>query len=142
MSGSSDGRVFTNPGRELAYGTPPPFEEVPDLRVELRETEHFGIQMAWRSERHGLVATFPWWDHLEADRRFTDPTWEPVGTLDEPFVDAGQDWVFECWRDSGLVYWVEGLDIATWERRICVPGPIFDAAWSDGQRRLREQRPR
>jgi hypothetical protein len=138
---ASGDRVFKNPGRKSNYWSPEPYPTISDLRVEPQVTELFGVQMVWRSATHGVIATFPWWDNLEHNVRLDDPEWWPVGTAAEPFFDADQDWVFESWADEHFVYVVEGLDIASYERRYRVPRAAFLDAWRDGVRRIKASVP-
>ena len=133
--------MFSNPGRHSNYWSPEPFPTIADLRVEARRTDQFGIQMVWWSEAHGVIATFPWWDNLETDVRLDDPDWWPVGTEAKHYFDAEQDWVFESWADDRFVYVVEGLDIASYERRFMVPRDAFLEAWREGVRRIKSATP-
>lgn len=133
-----DDRYFRNPGVKGHDLSSDPFATIADIQVEPVLTEQFGVQMAWRSPSMGLLTVFYWWDNLEHDPRLDDPDWWPVGTASEPFFDADQDWVFECWADEEFVYVQEGFDIMSWERRFRVPRKVFLAAWQDGVRRIKE----
>jgi hypothetical protein len=133
--------LFRNPGRKNDYWSPEQVPTITDVRVDARPTDQFGIQMVWWSAGHGVIATFPWWDNLESDARLDDPDWWPVGTEGEHYFDADQDWVFESWADEKFVYIVEGLDIASYERRYKVPRDILLDAWREGVRRIRSATP-
>ena len=134
-------RLFSNAAQKSRYWSPEPWPTITDIRVDPLPTEHFGIQMVWRSATHGVIATFPWWDNLERNARLNAPDWWPVGTESDHYVDAEQDWVFESRADAQFVYVVEGLDIATYERRYRVRRDVFLAAWRDGVRRIKASVP-
>ena len=131
--------VFRNPGRQLAYAAPAPFGTLPDLRVDFEHVDALGPHMVWSSRAHGVVATFPWWDRPDLARFFADAHWSPVGTEKMPFIDAEQNWFFKSWRDEKFVYWVEGIDGASWERRLRVPVEVFDRAWREARVRAASQ---
>lgn len=136
----STAKVFRNPGRTLAYAPPAPFATISDVRVEPLPTEGFGTHMVWTSIREGVIATFPWWDNVQTDERLESRDWWPVGSAAEPYVDADQDWTFQCWADDEWVYVVEGLDFTSWERRYRVPRHAFELAWREGVERIRSAR--
>lgn len=105
---------------------------VPDL------TGHFGVHMRWVSDAHGVIAVFPWWDHLERDRdrQLIVPGDFPVGSLAAPFVHADHDWGIRIWLEGSWVCVVHdgGGGWTTWFR---VPLDVFTAAWRAGIARIR-----
>ena len=119
---------------------PEAFPIVDDLRVEPVPdmTGHLGVQMRWVSDTLGVVAVFPWWDHLErdADLRSIVPDGVPIGTPDEPFLEIDMNWGIRIWRNGPYVYVVHdgGAGWNTWFR---VPIDVFLAAWQDGIDRIR-----
>jgi hypothetical protein len=123
------------------YETLEPFPTIEDLEIEPLLTEYFGVQMVWRSASLGVVTEFPWWDNLERNARLDDPTWWPVGTVSQPYVDAEQNWTFMCWEDDDFVYVLQGHDFASWERRFRVPTDTFRSAWRRGVRRIKASVP-
>jgi hypothetical protein len=130
---SQDPVVFRNPGRHLAYAAAAPFETVTELQVDFEDRDGLGVQMVWLSSQRGVVATFPWWGPTELARVFEAPEWPPIGTEQESLLDADQDWFFRSWRQDDFVYWVEGFDGASWERRLRVPVAVFNRAWGDAR---------
>jgi hypothetical protein len=75
---------------------PEAFPVVSDFRVEPLPdmSGHFGVQMRWVSDSLGVVAEFPWWDHLERERELLSyvPDGLPIGSREEPFVDVAMNW--------------------------------------------------
>jgi hypothetical protein len=86
-------QLFTNPGPHRSGlpdgtfpGSTPPegFPIISDIRVEPVPdlTGHFGVQMRWFSDSYGVVAVFPWWDHLEIKATYAPPS--PKAKLERP----------------------------------------------------------
>ena len=77
-----------------------PFNDFPlinDFYINIDKTDLFGYHLDYRSEKHGLLSNFPWWDNIE--REIHSEKDIPIGTLEEPFDDLEQGWqiyIFDC----------------------------------------------
>ncbi len=92
-------------------GTPLAFRAITDFVIDPVQTVAFGVQMRWRSATQGLLTEFPWWDHLELHgSRLAESDWTRPWTLDNPFVDADQNWFFLAWVADESVYVASGAD--------------------------------
>jgi hypothetical protein len=81
------------------------FRTITDFLIDPVETQAFGVQMRWLSATEGVLTTFPWWDHLERQGNHLDEAeWTRPWTVDDPYVDADQEWVFQAWVADGFVY--------------------------------------
>ena len=78
------------------------------------------------------VAWFPAWDHVDRDLRHFIPSDVPLGTLDEPYEDADEDWRLMLFEHGGFVYVLEGDSprIADFPRFFKVPRDRYLAAWA------------
>lgn len=78
---------------------------VDDFSVRL--TDDHRIEFA--SAEHGRMAWFPEWEHADRDLRHFIAADVPLGTIDEPFTDAGDDgWSISIFEQAGWVYVEEG----------------------------------
>jgi hypothetical protein len=78
------------------------FPVVEDFLVEISEVLEF------RSAEGGRLAGFPAWEHAERDLRHFDANDVPLGTIDEPFEDADEQWRMVIFEHRGHVYVLEG----------------------------------
>jgi len=78
---------------------------VDDFSVQLREVdEDRGSHVDFVSAAHGLLATFPAWDHAERDLRHFNPTDVPLGTIESPYEDADDEWRIVIFAKHAYVY--------------------------------------
>jgi hypothetical protein len=78
------------------------------------------------------VAWFPAWDHVDRDLRHFIPSDVPLGTLDEPYEDADEDWRMVLFEHGGFVYVLEGDSprVSDFPRFFKVPRDRYLAAWA------------
>ena len=78
------------------------------------------------------LAWFPAWDHVDRDLRHFIPSDVPLGTLDEPYEDADEDWRLMLFEHGGFVYVLEGDSprIADFPRFFKVARDRYLAAWA------------
>ncbi|MCU1229303.1 MAG: hypothetical protein JWO97_2187 [Acidobacteria bacterium] len=78
---------------------------VDDFTVQLREVDdEHGSHVDFVSASHGLLTTFPAWDHAERDLRHFNPTDVPLGTLEQPYEDADDEWRIVIFAKHAYVY--------------------------------------
>jgi hypothetical protein len=56
------------------------------------------------------LAGFPGWEHADRDLRHFVPADVPLGTIDEPYVDADEEWRIHVFEHAGFVYVFEADD--------------------------------
>lgn len=76
------------------------------------------------SAEHGRMAWFPEWEHADRDLRHFVASDVPMGTLDEPYTDAGEDWSISIYEYNGWVYVDEGASLFR------VPTERYLQAWA------------
>ena len=124
-----------------SWAPPGPFPTIDDFEVVVSWRGTFGLHCIFWSPTLGVLARFPWWDHLEGGNprgASGDYDWIPVGTVDEPFWDMDEAWSFASWRDAGYVHVLQGgLDDDVYETWFRVPERVFDHAWGTALVRMR-----
>ena len=108
------------------------FPVISDFAVELRESDDAGQHVYFVSGKEGDLASFPYWDNAERDMRHFSAEDVPLGSLDEPVIDADEDWLIVIFEHRGFVYVMEGNEpqataFDVWFR---VPTERYLAAWA------------
>ena len=83
------------------------FPLVSDFDVKLRDAGDGNLHAEFAGGGKRL-AWFPAWDHVDRDLRHFIPSDVPLGTLDEPFEDADEQWRMMLFEHKGFVYVLEG----------------------------------
>lgn len=84
------------------------FPVIRDFSVSMRDVPDTGKHIEFVSESRGPLAWFPAWDHADRDLRHFVPGDVPLGTIDEPFEDADDEWRLMLFEHGGFVYVLEG----------------------------------
>lgn len=108
------------------------FPAIDDFAVVLTDSGEGGMHAEFRSARHGRLADFPAWDHVDRDLRHFTPYDVPMGSIDEPFDDRDDAWRILLFEHGGYVHVLEGAApntpvFHTWFR---VPTARYMQAWA------------
>ena len=108
------------------------FPTISDFDLMLRDYATGGKHIELVSGRQGKLAGFPAWDHADRDLRHFVPGDVPIGTLEEPYDDADENWRIVLFEHRGFVYVLEGDAPKTEEfpRYFRVPRERYLAAWA------------
>lgn len=107
-----------------------PFPTIDDFAVTLSEGPNRHLEFT--SASHGRLASFPDWDHADRDLRHFTPGDVPIGAIDEPFDDAGEQWRIVILEHRGFVYVLEAGDphASDFPRYFRVPRDRYLRAWA------------
>lgn len=86
------------------------FPLIDDFSIVTRDRGQLGYHVYFLSNKFGLLASFPWWDHAERDLKDMDISKIPIGRMDNPFDDLEQSWQILIWEKRDNVYIMEGED--------------------------------
>ena len=117
------------------------FPLIGDFTVEAQDCgKYLGKHIRFTSEKHGRLASFPWWDHAERTLGKMDREQIPCGTKDDPFDDLEQGWQILIWEKDGFVCVMEGNDplcteFGSWFR---VEKDLYISEWEKQISRFRE----
>lgn len=105
---------------------------VPDFNVDMTEPGEGGRHLQFSSIRRGRLAGFPAWDHADRDLRHFGPADVPLGTIDEPFEEADENWRIFIFEHGGFVYVMEGQSPRAEDFPVAfrVPRDHYLAAWA------------
>jgi hypothetical protein len=84
------------------------FPLIDDFAVALADAGEEGKHVEFLSARGGRLAGFPAWEHAERDLRHFDATDVPIGSIEDPFEDADDEWRIVIFEHRGHVYVLEG----------------------------------
>jgi hypothetical protein len=111
------------------------FDDVPritDFYLTLREEPEGGLHIAMMSRARGPLAGFPAWDHADRDLRHITPDDIPLGTEEEPFEDADEQWRMVILARGNDVFILEGdAPRGPLTRRYRIPRDQYLGAWDD-----------
>lgn len=125
------------------------FPTIPDFAIALEDSAEGGKHIAFTSGIDLRLAGFPAWDHADRDLRHFTPADVPIGTMDEPYDDAGEGWRMAIFERRGFVYVLEGNEplardfpvffrvageryVQAWAAIIDAHNPILPLADADG----------
>jgi hypothetical protein len=106
------------------------FPTVNDFSVVLSETEEHHV--VFRSASRGGLASFPAWEHADRDLRHFTPSDVPLGSMDNPYEDADENWRIVLFERRGFVYVLEADDPRAddFRRWFRVPTARYLQAWA------------
>ena len=106
------------------------FPIVKDFSVEISESEDH--HLTFNSAARGVIASFPAWEHADRDLRHFTPSDVPIGTIDEPYEDADDNWRLALFEHRGFVYVLEADDpnAQNYKRWFRVPTERYLQAWA------------
>jgi len=99
------------------------YDTVPDFSVRLIDIDDAKFVEFFSASR-GRLAWFPAWEHADRDLRHFVAADVPIGTFDEPYTDADEDWSITIFEHGGWVY------IEEHEARFRVPRDRYLEAWA------------
>jgi len=78
------------------------------------------------------LAWFPAWEHADRDLRHFVPADVPLGTSDEPYDDADENWRITIFEHDGFIHIFEADDpkATDYPRSYRVPRDEYIAAWA------------
>jgi hypothetical protein len=88
------------------------FPEITDFTIQTEATKKFGLRLFFASPTHGLLASFPWWDHVDRDIATWSRADIPIGTMSKPYFDLEQEWHMVIFQKRHHVYVLQGKDPA------------------------------
>ena len=108
------------------------FPLISDFDVRLRDSGEGGLHAEFVSAAKGKLAGFPAWDHVDRDLRHFIPADVPLGTIDEPYEDADEDWRLMLFEHKGFVYVLEADSprSSDFSRYFKVPRDRYLASWA------------
>lgn len=109
------------------------FPLIDDFEVEIFNTKSFmGFHLRFISKRHGILASFPWWDNVD-DMMKRVKGFIPLGTIDKPFEDADESWQILIWEHKDFVYIMEGEEPACEEFQVWfkIDKKVFFTEWDE-----------
>ncbi|HUP50494.1 MAG TPA: hypothetical protein VNA04_17095 [Thermoanaerobaculia bacterium] len=108
------------------------FPLIADFAVTLRDSHEGGRHVELTSAGRGRLAGFPAWDHADRDLRHFTPADVPLGTIDQPFDDAGEQWRILIFEHGRHVYVLEGSSPRAEEFGVFfrIPRDRYLAAWA------------
>jgi hypothetical protein len=108
------------------------FPTIRDFSISLREMPAGGRHVEFVSNSRGRLAWFPAWDHADRDLRHFVAADVPLGTIEEPFDDADDQWRLMLFEHGGWVYVLEGDSPRADEfpRFFRVPRDTYLEAWA------------
>jgi hypothetical protein len=97
-----------------------------DFAVELTDRH---IEFTSGEER---LAWFPAWENADRDLPHLNPQDIPLGSIDEPFEDADEEWHITIYEDEGFVYVFEAdhPQATKFPRSFRVPRDQYLLAWA------------
>ena len=96
------------------------FPEIEDFRIATFKSKGYGYHLAFKSPAHGVLTSFPWWDHVDKD--MAKGIQEiPMGTIQNPFYDLEQGWQLLIFLHEDQIYILQGKEpgdnnFQTWYR--------------------------
>jgi len=103
---------------------------IEDFAVVLREEGEGGLHIEFVSGAQGRLAGFPAWDHADRDLRHFTPDDIPIGSEEEPFADADDEWRIVIFSRGDEVFVFEGdAPREPLPRRYRIPRQQHQAAW-------------
>lgn len=108
------------------------FPTMSDFSVTLVDSDDRGKRVEFTSDRYGRLAWFPAWEHADRDLRHFTPMDVPLGSLDEPYQDADEQWRIALFEHRGFVYVLEADEPGAddYPRFFRVPSERYIASWS------------
>lgn len=108
------------------------FPVVDDFAVALIDTSDGGKHIEFRSAKHGRLADFPAWDHVDRDLRHFTPYDVPMGSIDEPFDERDDAWRILIFESAGHVHVLEGAspNAGVFHTYFRVPVGRYMQAWA------------
>jgi len=105
---------------------------ITDFSLTLREEGEGGLHIVMMSRTRGHLAGFPAWDHADRDLRHFTPDDIPLGTEDEPFEDADEQWRIVILASGTDIFILEGdSPNGALTRRYRIPRDQYLAAWEE-----------
>lgn len=79
------------------------------VKIVLRNLEMFGLQAHIEDPSGRVLASYPWWDHLEETwDRYMPNGHPPMGTAKSPWSDLDEGWYQAVLAHDGRVYVFQG----------------------------------
>ncbi|MEA2238832.1 MAG: hypothetical protein QOC81_3556 [Thermoanaerobaculia bacterium] len=105
---------------------------VSDFFLDLYEEGEGGLHIAMMSRSSGRLAGFPAWDHADRDLRHFTPDDIPLGTEEEPFEDADENWRIVIVARGHYVFVLEGdAPSGPLTRSYRIPRDRYLTAWNE-----------
>ena len=108
------------------------FPLINDFAIALEDGGEGGRHIAFTSGIDLRLAGFPAWDHADRDLRHFTPGDVPIGTFEEPYVDADEGWRILICERGGFVHVMEGNAPNTEDYPVFfrVPATRYVQAWA------------
>src|SRR5476651_2874484 len=87
------------------------FPAIDDFSVRVSNSAEKQIEFV--GAKKGRLAFFPAWEHADRDLRHFTPLDVPIGTMEEPFDDADDNWRIIIFEHRGFVYVLEEIGRAS-----------------------------
>ena len=112
------------------------FKAVSDFNLVLHNSGPFGMHVKMRNKKR-RIASFPWWDHADADIYKMTAENMLLGTVARPYSDREQSWEIKIWVSGDYVYVLEGTgedvendsDLRKYECHFRVAKSAYCAEW-------------
>ncbi|HEX7421811.1 MAG TPA: hypothetical protein VF505_18140 [Thermoanaerobaculia bacterium] len=106
------------------------FPTIDDFSVRVSDSAEKQIEFV--GAKKGRLAFFPAWEHADRDLRHFTPLDVPIGTMEEPFDDADDNWRIIIFEHRGFVYVLEASDpnAKDFPRYFRVPRDRYLQAWA------------
>ena len=118
------------------------YTSIGDFEIRLKPAESLGLHLQFASTARGTLASFPWWDDVDADLAAWTLKDIPMGSTESPFDDCEQGWQILIWEADGWVYVAEGDEpcCETFRTTFRVNRGQYVEAWGSVLERSRELR--
>ena len=83
------------------------FPTIEDFAVRVTDADR---TIEFVSAKKGRLAHFAAWEHADRDLRHFTPQDVPMGTMDQPYDDADDNWRIVIFEHKGFVYVLEASD--------------------------------
>ncbi len=87
------------------------FPLIEDFEIMTKKRgKYMSLHIYFSSAKNGILATFPWWNHVDRRLREMDMDHIPLGKISKPFSDCEQSWQILIWEKRDYVYFMQGND--------------------------------
>jgi len=105
---------------------------IEDFVLTMIDEVEGGLHIELASRSQGRLAGFPAWDHADRDLRHFTPDDIPVGSEEQPFTDADENWCIVIFARDREVFVLEGdAPRGPLVRRYRIPRARYLAAWDE-----------